>query len=240
MMLLKDSSDPRDLTFPVGSYPPSYDLKQYVTGVENQGTLNSCTNEAVAAMYEMLLKKFKPAKYQEFSRTFVWYNTRKFSGIDLKQNVGVTVRSLLKAMEKYGNCYEALHSRTLPDAEPTKQAYKNAKKFVLKSYQRCTSTEAIMTAIAAGFPVFLAMNLRNDFGSGKWEGTPIGGHAMVIVGYTPTHAIVLNSWGKEWSGDGYIEIPWDILQRDGFDYWAVTGIKTWLDKAWKLIEEFLK
>ena len=242
-MLLKDSADPRDLIFPVGTYPASYDLKQYVSKVENQGSWNNCTNEAVAMAMEILIKRFKPRKYDEMSRAFVWWNVRDIEG-HTAENVGAyNMRNVNKALEKHGNCYEYFCPNVNFKAKPSREAFKNAKKFLVKSYQRCTTAEQVKTAISSGFPVVVAMLLREgfpSFDSSYLSRKVFGGHAMVVVGYTPTHAVVLNSWGDWWDGDGYVEIPWDILLADNPDMWAITGIKNWFDRAWSAIKGVFK
>jgi hypothetical protein len=141
-MILKDPSDSRDLIFKAGTFPPSFDLKQYVTGIENQGHLQNCTNEATAAMVEMMLKKFKPAKYGEMSRTFAWWNARVIDGKE-GQNVGVYTRSIMMALEKHGICYEKFWDAFLVTKKPSKEAFKQALKFKIKTYQRCTTQAEI-------------------------------------------------------------------------------------------------
>lgn len=242
-MMLRDKPDSRDLIFAAGTFPPSFSLKQYVSKVENQGSWNNCTNEAVAMAMEILIKRFKPRKYDEMSRAFVWWNVRDIEG-HTAENVGAyNMRNVNKALEKFGNCYEYFCPNVNFKAKPSKEAYKNARKFLVKSYQRCTTSEQVKTAIAAGFPVVLAMLLREGFptfDSGYLSRKVFGGHAMVIVGYTLTHAIVLNSWGEWWDGDGYVAIPWDVLLADKPDMWAITGIKNWFDKAWKKVMGLFK
>lgn len=242
-MLLKDPLDTRDLIFPVGSFPPAFDLKQYVSKVENQGNLASCTNEAVAMAMEILIKQFKPSKYEEMSRVFVWWNVREIEGNTTKNDGAYNMRNVNKALEKFGNCYERFCNTTNYKSRPSKEAYKNASKLKVKSYQRCTTPEQVKTAISSGFPVVLAMRLHEGFpkfDEGYLSRPVKGGHAMVIVGYTETHAVVLNSWGDWWDGDGYVDIPWDVLMADSPDLWAITGIKTWLDKALGILKGLWK
>jgi hypothetical protein len=63
-------------------------------------------------------------------------------------------------------------------------------------------TDTIKAAIAAGYPVTLALLLPADFGwrSGNAARTS-GYHQIVIVGYTADgYWIILNSWGASWPG----------------------------------------
>ena len=43
-----------------------------------------------------------------------------------------------------------------------------------------------------------------------------GGHAACLVGYTPTHFIVRNSWGQRW-GDGGFAYASDAYAASAFD-----------------------
>ena len=39
----------------------------------------------------------------------------------------------------------------------------------------------------------------------------VGGHAAMCYGFTDTHFICLNSWGKEWGKNGSFYMPYDYL-----------------------------
>ena len=78
----------------------------------------------------------------------------------------------------------------------------------------------IKESLAQGKPVIIGMNIRKNFsrlkkGSKYWwpdlgNTTPIGGHAMVVVGYDEADKSfeVMNSWGRDWARDGFVKIKY--------------------------------
>ena len=46
------------------------------------------------------------------------------------------------------------------------------------------------------------------------SGNPLGGHAVVIVGWGPDYWVVRNSWGTSWNGDGYWKYNWNAGLED--------------------------
>lgn len=242
--LIRDAADPRDQIFVGVSHLPAVDLRQYVSKVENQEWLNSCYSHSSVMAVEMLLRQFRPKDFTELSELYVWYNARARTGNE-KNNVGLMTRTIMKALEKDGCCPASLwpFDTSKFAVQPPKAAYKSGRKLRIKRYLRCISSDNVKSALTAGFPVVFAMHLRHGFGETPFDVAysirPFTGwHAMVAVGYTDKHVIVLNSWGKDWSGDGYIEIPWNVFEADVSDKWAITGIKTWLDRAWKAVKNF--
>jgi C1A family cysteine protease len=51
--------------------------------------------------------------------------------------------------------------------------------------------------------------LMNKYIKNKYE----SGHAMSIVGYTPTHFIIRNSWGHGWGDKGFAYASYDYAQK---------------------------
>jgi len=63
------------------------------------------------------------------------------------------------------------------------------------------------------------------------SGNPLGGHAVVIVGWGKTsdgqgYWVVRNSWGSTWNGDGY----WNFLWNSGMEDSATGPVASWTVK----------
>ena len=59
-----------------GNLPPKVDLRKYMTKVEDQGQIGSCTANATAGAYEYLLNRNQGVNNYDISRLFLYYNTR--------------------------------------------------------------------------------------------------------------------------------------------------------------------
>ena len=70
--------------------PKKVDLRKYMSEVENQGDMNSCTANAVAGAYEYLVKKNQGADY-DVSRLFIYYNARVETGDEHEDDGSVDV-----------------------------------------------------------------------------------------------------------------------------------------------------
>ena len=42
----------------------------------------------------------------------------------------------------------------------------------------------------------------------------LGGHAVLIVGYTPQDVIIQNQWGIDWGSKGFALMPWDVFMKE--------------------------
>jgi C1A family cysteine protease len=58
-----------------------------------------------------------------------------------------------------------------------------------------------------------------------WAERPIGGHAVMAVGYDDARQwmLVRNSWGPEWGMKGYFTLPYAYLIQGGLakDFWTI-------------------
>ena len=85
-----------------------------------------------------------------------------------------------------------------------------------------TNVATIKNYLAAGYPIYMAMGVDNVLGSltstnavySAYDGSKLGGHAMVFVGYDDSVAggsfIVLNSWGTTHAINGYFYLPYSF------------------------------
>jgi len=90
--------------------------------------------------------------------------------------------------------------------------------------------------LASGYPFIFGFTVYESFESPgvtrsghapmpQWGERPIGGHAVMAVGYDDSNQwfLVRNSWGKAWGMSGYFTIPYAYLIQPGLsqDFWTI-------------------
>jgi hypothetical protein len=64
----------------------------------------------------------------------------------------------------------------------------------------------------------------------KRSGSADGGHAVVLVGYTPQGFIIQNSWGRNWGAGGFALLPYEDFLMHATDVWvAQLGVPVTMD-----------
>jgi C1A family cysteine protease len=223
----KDEHDPNDRHYDVhqnvdpGNLPAFVDLREWMTPVEDQGDLGSCTANAIAGAYEYLEKRIT-GREGDVSRLFIYYLERKMEGNE-NQDSGAQLRNGMKVLKSYGACSE----RTWPydvdrfTDEPHEHAFSEAESHLVDEYQRVpVDLHAMKTCIAEGYPFVFGTKIYKQFekdgNHGRISmpsGSDLGGHAMLACGYSDQDQVfvVRNSWGADWGDAGYCYIPYDYL-----------------------------
>ena len=233
--LKKDPIDKRDIPFklkvstPV-KLPEEYDLKKSCPPIISQGNLGACGPNQISQNLKFLLKKQKSVVFQP-SRLFIYYFSRVLDNSDIREDTGITLRSGLKSISKFGVCNETEWKYNTTDftKKPNDQVIEKAL-FYTKNfkYNSVLQTEQnIKEVIYSGFPVLFGLDIYSSFQSSKALKTGIvpfpntvkeqklGGHAMSIIGWNKTHFIVSNTWGKNFGDEGYFYIDYNyILNQD--------------------------
>jgi C1A family cysteine protease len=239
---LRDKFDSRDLNFSVQfrlptKLPPSTDLRDKCSPVEDQGELGSCTANALVGALEYLeIKAGVP--FQDLSRLFVYYNERDRAGT-VGEDSGAQLRDGIKVLAKLGVCKETSWPYDINrfKDKPTDECYLAAGNHQITAYQRMTTLSEMKACLAGGLPfvggftVYPSMMTDEVKASGvipmpslwdKIKGS-LGGHAICFVGYddvTQTF-IVRNSWGAEWGQKGYCFMPYAYVQKYASDFWCI-------------------
>src|SRR3990172_1776550 len=79
--------------------PPSVDLRQWCSPIENQGSIGSCTAHAGVGMMEYYERRAF-GKHMDAARLFLYKVTRNLLGI--KGDDGASLRDTMKAMVLFG------------------------------------------------------------------------------------------------------------------------------------------
>src|SRR5262249_50774716 len=219
--------------------PPSADLRQYMTPVEDQGELSSCVGNATVGAYEYLINRLV-GQPLDVSRLFVYYNARALDGETNKDN-GTTITNAVKVLSEKGACFENTwpYEPKSVNNEPSQPAYQEAVYLILKDAARVDlDKDAVRTCLAEGFPICFGIEIFDSFqkvGSHGRVQIPdpsseqsLGGHAMLCVGYSDPDQvfIVRNSWSAEWGDKGYCYIPYDYFLNPDYngDCWSILAI----------------
>lgn len=228
-----------DRFFKAAVTPPAHvDLRDELSHVEDQRSLDSCTANALAAAHELLERRADRWR-RPLSRLFIYYNARVIEH-DRAHDDGITIRDGVHGMRRHGVCTEEtwpyLASRVLE--KPTERAFEEARRHVLSDAERVhIDVDAMRAALAAGLPVVFGIMLFQSFGGGGNHGRipdpepheeHLGGHSMVAVGYDDRERVfvVRNSWGASWGERGHC-----------FLSYAYVGDRRFTDEAWVLRSE---
>lgn len=246
-----DVPDARDrvcrLQRPRTDLPRSVDLRPYFAPVplENQGSLGSCTANALVSAMEYLRVKVGQLPHADMSRLFVYYNEREMEGT-IMEDSGAQIRSGVKSLAQQGVCSEASWPYDIGSfkKKPSDGCYAEAKKHLVTSYARVTGMNDLFGRLADEHPVVFGFSVFESFESdtvaknGKVPYPNIereanyGGHAVLAVGYDMDmqfagetgFVICRNSWGSDWGDGGYFYLPVRIVEDNNMadDFWTIT------------------
>ncbi|CAF4512089.1 unnamed protein product [Rotaria socialis] len=209
--------------------PEKVDLRPWMTEIENQSSISSCTANAMAGAYEYL--NYKSTGNQiDVSRLFIYYNSR-LKGLKQNQKLadtGSAIQYAVETLEESGVCLESLWPYDIKkvNAKPIQQCYSEAEEYTItEALQVNIDINEMKSCLAQGFPIIVSLNLYKSFDKAKAKGkVPMpkanetsrdshGRHAVLLSGYSNSSKafIVRNSWGKGWGDKGYCYVPYDYM-----------------------------
>ena len=219
--------------------PEKVDLRNDFPPVYDQGELGSCTANALCAVYEYetvdekINIGFKP------SRLFLYYNERKLENT-IDEDSGALLSDGIKTMKKYGICSESDCPYIIEKftQKPSDSAYKNALKHkVINSSNIRNDLNSMKLSLYNKNPFVVGIMIYSSFESEEVSKTGmvpmpkegedcLGGHAVVVCGYTKDHWIMRNSWGDGWGDKGYFYLPYAYLldAKLSSDLWNISKI----------------
>lgn len=241
-----DTPDHRDMLYmaPVHvkkALPDKVDLRSNMPKVYDQGSLGSCTANAIGAAHQFNQRLQKQKDWVP-SRLFLYYNERRMEGT-VNVDAGAMIRDGMKSVATEGLCPEKLWVYDVRNfkAKPDKACYTEALKHQGLVYSRVIPTEMqMMSCLAEGFPFVFGFTVYESFESDAVAKTGImpmptkkeralGGHAVLAVGYDQAKRVLIvrNSWSDEWGDKGHFYMPFDYAtSRDlADDFWTLRSIE---------------
>ncbi len=222
--------------------PPKVDLRPKCPPVLNQGSLGSCTANAIGNAHRFDQMKEKASSQFLPSRLFIYYNERAMEGT-IGSDSGAMIRDGIKSVAKKGACPEKLWPYDISKftKKPPSACYKEALKHQAVSYQRLVQGLSQMKGcLASGYPFVFGFSVYDSFESpsvAKTGTVPLpspgesllGGHAVLAVGYNDEKQrfLVMNSWGTGWGNKGYFTIPYAYLTDTDLaaDFWTIRVVE---------------
>ena len=238
---IPDIPDQRDVLFSAGHAPPakfpsSVDLRGTCSPVEDQGTLGSCTAQALVGALEFL-ENHDAVHFADLSRLFLYYNERALKGTTGSDS-GAMLRDGVKTLTKDGVCTEPRWPYVISrfKRKPSAACYREGKTHTITSYTRLLTLDDMRTCLAAGYPFVFGFTVYESFESAEVAATGIvpmpgaaervlGGHAVMAVGYDESAArfLIRNSWSTRWGQAGYCTMPYAYLDNRNLsdDFWTI-------------------
>ena len=210
----------------------------WVTPVENQGDLGSCTANMGVGLLEYN-EMARHNSYVDHSRRFLYRASRKLyfkvSDSSVIGDTGSTNRDTFKAMASFGVPPEWAWPYNIRDfdVEPSAFVYSLAQAFQGLYYVKAENLYEIKALLDNQFPVgigFICFDSVDDVGPdgiipipGDNE-RPAGGHSVMVVGYDDSTEMIIikNSWGTSWGEQGFGYLPYWYFDNDlCSDYWSL-------------------
>lgn len=201
------------------------DFSPQLGEVYDQLGVNSCTANAIAALYFYTTRKEYKKDFVP-SRLGLYYDQRVFGGNVDKDN-GSNYRMSFKVCTKIGLYPESMwpYDPKKVFTKPPANCYKEAVKHQTLVYEAVPQKlESVCNALNYGYPVAFGFKVYTSFLSASTAATGIvnvpfpsdkecGSHAAVIVGYNAKKRtfLVRNSWGKTWGQKGHFTMPFDYV-----------------------------
>jgi C1A family cysteine protease len=223
--------------FRSSTLPSFVDLRYLCPPVYDQGELGSCTANAIGAVLEIQQVKQGAAPFPP-SRLFIYYNERVMEGT-VGFDAGAEIRDGMKSVATLGACIEEAWPYDIGKfaQRPPDYCYYDGLQRQAIEYLRVEQTgDAILKCLADGYPIAFGFTVYASFesnevasrgviGMPKRYEQPVGGHAVVLVGYDRSERMFLvrNSWGATWGQAGYFWMPFDyVLNQDlADDFWTI-------------------
>lgn len=239
-----DEPDPRDVPYEapqavLGALPAAVDLRPKCPPVLDQLLLNSCTAHAIANAH--LFDQLKQGCVGPTlpSRLFIYWNERARLKLQ-DEDSGARLRGGIKVLAHRGACPEP-HWPYDPDkvlVKPSDACYQAALPHRAVKYRRLPQrrVEALCACLAEGWPFVFGFSVFAAFDSPAVAASgvvpmpaageqPVGGHAVLAVGYDAGARtfLVMNSRGPSWGQRGFFTMPWDYVTDTGraHDFWTV-------------------
>ncbi len=222
-----DDVERRPFRSPLSQLPSAVDLRSWMTRVEEQGSLGSCTSNAVVGALEYLVRR-ETGRSVDLSRLFVYFNQRLWDD-RIREDSGASIASGIRVLHRAGVPTERNwpYDRNLFAVQPPEPVFREAAEYRATDWWSLpVDGDALRACLASGFPVIFGTRVTESFVKTPRNGmcgmpqgaldARHGRHALLLAGYDDARRvfIVRNSWGDDWGDAGYVYMPYDyVLNR---------------------------
>jgi C1A family cysteine protease len=219
------------------SLPNKLDLSQKLKMSYDQGSLGSCTANALLYSFIYNDPTFSP------SRLFLYYNQRLLDNTISIDN-GSTLTQGINALIKYGVCSENNTPYNISNFKnkPNNISYIEGLDHQIISASRVLQTlDSLKGCLRSNQPFVVGILIYSSFESLTVSKTGyvsmpnvkkerlLGGHAVTCVGYDDDRQvwIMKNSWGTKWGDNGNFYLPYSYLLNKNLagDMWKITQVE---------------
>ncbi len=191
--------------------PPVLDWRPFLLPVRDQGAQGSCMAHAAAAMKEFQELIDVDLK-QALSPQYIYDHRRNRWDQNPHNDDGMCSRDCMKILFWRGVCLERSYAYG-KTTRMTLAILNEARQHRIKGYAAIRSATMLKAALACYGPCIITVPVyhhQEDMWKPLHRGQrPLGGHAMLVVGYTSSSFIIRNSWGVGWGDCGYCYYSFD-------------------------------
>ena len=184
----------RKYTAAKSQLPAVYSYVNSMSPILDQGSTYKCVAYATTAYLDWRKNKKEGDNNGKQFNLDKLYSIRK----DKKAN-GMSIKEALEYLYKTG-----LNNMKIPGYA------------IIQSEYYLKHTLVTNGPCLAALPTYQE-HINFDFWNGS---TFLGGHCILIVGYTPDSFIIRNSWGKSYGKNGYYEIPLSEFSKF-YEIWTI-------------------
>ena len=209
--------------------PPRVDLSKDMPPPGHQGSLSACVGWAIAyglkSYEEKVEQGYSYLVGNQIDATKVFSPSFIYNQCNNGRDGGVFYPDAFNLLSQDGVAtwadmpYDGHDFKTQPSAE----AKARAKRFRIDFWRKINTqdTKEIKAHLNAGFPVLIGAKVDEAFtklAAGKtWNslGQPLGGHAMIVVGYDDDKRAfrIMNSWGQNWCDGGFCWVDYNFFRQ---------------------------
>lgn len=210
---LEDGDDPGELMSAFSAVKPDLNVQAMPTGVVtilNQGNQGACQGHALATVFQICYF-LSTGRLERFSRAAAYYLSQRFDGI--RGDRGSTLSGGRKVATEHGLCLEKYwpYPSRYNSREPSSAA--GNYEFKLKVSRPFRNVDEAMGWLKLGLPIQTGIRWGSSMNrevvtSPSRSG---GGHSTTLWTLEGDDPRNINSWGKNWNGDGV-----HVWRRDVF------------------------
>ena len=216
------------------------DLRDQMPPVVDQGSIGSCTANAICSVVRFERKRQNLPNDVDLSRLFLYYNERELlAPWAVNVDSGAIIRDGIKCVVQEGSIPETEWPYDVSQftVKPSDQCYADALKDLVIKYCAVPQNKVnLRVALFQGFPIIFGFTVYESFLSPAVASTGIvpmpqdsesvlGGHCVSIVGFDNKNNwfICRNSWGDGWGDKGYFYMPYDYITNPNLcsDFWII-------------------